>query len=88
VRQIKEEKCYLSFDPRKEEEAPPQPDTFRLPDGTHILMGSERFRAPEILFQPELIGSEEKGELVLRRVRGRIQGYLCHGDGNIEGHGA
>ncbi|TFJ87270.1 hypothetical protein NSK_001602 [Nannochloropsis salina CCMP1776] len=61
VRQIKEEKCYLSFDPRKDEEAPPQPDTFRLPDGTHISMGSERFRAPEILFQPELIGSEEKG---------------------------
>jgi len=61
VRQIKEEKCYVSFNPRKEEETPPHADAYRLPDGVTLMVGAERFRAPEILFRPELIGSEEKG---------------------------
>lgn len=61
VRQIKEEKCYVSFNPRKEEETPPHADAYQLPDGVTLMVGAERFRAPEILFRPELIGSEEKG---------------------------
>lgn len=32
--------------------------SYCLPDGTVINMGPERFRAPEILFRPEIIGSE------------------------------
>jgi actin beta/gamma 1 len=30
-------------------------------DGQVITVGNERFRAPEVLFTPELIGSEEPG---------------------------
>ncbi|KAG5356816.1 Actin-2 [Yarrowia sp. C11] len=31
---------------------------FKLPDGKDIYIGPERFRAPEIMFNPEIIGSE------------------------------
>lgn len=34
---------------------------FRLPDGKDIILGPELFRAPEILFSPDLIGSEANG---------------------------
>lgn len=34
---------------------------FRLPDGRVLDLGAERFRAPEILFNPEIIGSESPG---------------------------
>lgn len=34
---------------------------FRLPDGRELDLGAERFRAPEILFSPDLIGSESPG---------------------------
>lgn len=37
------------------------PNIFRLPDGRELNLGAERFRAPEILFSPHLIGSEEMG---------------------------
>ncbi|KAJ1723736.1 centractin- actin- protein of the dynactin complex [Coemansia erecta] len=36
-------------------------DVFRLPDGNVISLGSERFRAAEILFQPDLVGLEDAG---------------------------
>ncbi|KAL7411081.1 actin-related protein [Mrakia frigida] len=36
-------------------------EEFRLPDGRVIKLGSERYRAPEILFNPELIGQESVG---------------------------
>ncbi|KAI9138152.1 actin-2 [Paraphysoderma sedebokerense] len=34
---------------------------FVLPDGNTVKLGAERFRAPEILFNPELIGQEYPG---------------------------
>lgn len=34
---------------------------FDLPDGQVITVGNERFRCPEVLFQPHLIGMEAKG---------------------------
>ncbi|OII78194.1 actin family protein [Cryptosporidium andersoni] len=34
---------------------------YKLPDGQTIFIGKERFRAPELLFQPNLIGSEYPG---------------------------
>ena len=34
---------------------------YELPDGHKIRLGPERFRAPEILFDPELIGLEYPG---------------------------
>ena len=32
-----------------------------LPDGARVSLGAERFRAPEVLFDPKLLGSEEGG---------------------------
>lgn len=34
---------------------------YRLPDGNIIKLGSEKSKAPEILFKPELIGLEYPG---------------------------
>ncbi len=59
VRQIKEECCRVALNPRDEKSLPAQ--SYRLPDGELIEIGSEAFQAPEVLFQPELIGSEEQG---------------------------
>lgn len=61
VQQIKEECCYVAFDPAKEEDDPPVPKTYRLPDGSSIQIGPESFRAPEILFRPERVGHEFGG---------------------------
>ena len=67
VRTIKEEHCYVAYEAASEEEsweALPTADKFEdcvLPDGTRIKLGAERFRAPEVLFNPSLIGSEEEG---------------------------
>lgn len=35
--------------------------SYRLPDGHAVNLGVERFRAPEILFSPQLIGCESPG---------------------------
>ncbi|KAL6062167.1 Alpha-centractin [Balamuthia mandrillaris] len=68
VRGLKEKACYLAFDPQKEEElmeaeksTKPVRMSYKLPDGEVIEIGPERFRAPEILFNPSIIGSEYSG---------------------------
>jgi len=62
VRTIKEKCCYVALNPAKEEkEAQGRTEEFRLPDGNVVHLGAERFRAPEILFNPELIGQEYAG---------------------------
>ncbi|KAJ6727808.1 ACTIN-7 [Salix koriyanagi] len=35
--------------------------TYELPDGQVITIGAERFRCPEVLFQPSLVGMEAPG---------------------------
>ena len=35
--------------------------TYELPDGNIITVGSERFRCPEVLFQPSFIGKDASG---------------------------
>ena len=35
--------------------------TYTLPDGTNLEIGPSRFRAPELLFRPDLIGEECEG---------------------------
>jgi len=35
--------------------------TYEMPDGSTITIGSERFRCPEVLFKPSLIGKEFAG---------------------------
>jgi len=68
VRAIKEAACYVAFDPNKEEElleaekgGKPSSHKFKLPDGNIIEVGPERFRAPEIMFHPDIIGEEFPG---------------------------
>ncbi|KAL9598765.1 MAG: hypothetical protein Q9219_004262 [cf. Caloplaca sp. 3 TL-2023] len=69
VRAIKEKTCYVALDPKKEERewiqhnGRPENKVIEhvLPDGNKIKIGSERWKAPEILFDPELIGLEYPG---------------------------
>ncbi|KAJ9089075.1 centractin- actin- protein of the dynactin complex, variant 2 [Entomophthora muscae] len=62
VRLIKEKTSYVSLSPSKEaKENSGKTADFLLPDGQIIKLGSERFRAPEILFNPEIYGMEYPG---------------------------
>lgn len=62
VKTLKEETCYVnptaSFESNAEKESRTQ---YQLPDGQAITLSSERYQAPELLFNPSLIGSEEPG---------------------------
>ena len=59
IQSMKEKSCYVALNPTKEEEEKSASAKYQLPDGRVVELGSERFRAPEILFRPTLIGSEE-----------------------------
>lgn len=62
VRIIKEKTCYIALNPSKEEkDTNGKLEDFALPDGNIVKLGTERFKAPEILFNPELIGLEYAG---------------------------
>ncbi|KAJ1550077.1 Actin-2, partial [Cladochytrium tenue] len=62
ARTIKERSCYVALNPSKEEkETAGRFEEFVLPDGHAIRLGPERFRAPEILFNPDLAGFEYLG---------------------------
>ena len=65
VNTIKETLCYVALDHDKELEKSKtsielQQD-YKLPDGGIIRVDTERFQAPEILFDPKLIGLESDG---------------------------
>ena len=34
---------------------------FLLPDGNNFMVGNERFKAPEVMFQPSKLSKEEAG---------------------------
>eukprot|EP00118_Oscarella_pearsei_P002970 m.12454 g.12454 ORF g.12454 m.12454 type:complete len:381 (+) comp24060_c0_seq4:38-1180(+) len=64
VKTIKEKVCYLALNPTKEEtqqSSDPEKEKYQLPDGSEITVGLARFRAPEVLFSPDLIGEEADG---------------------------
>ncbi|KAJ8704088.1 hypothetical protein PYW07_013382 [Mythimna separata] len=61
VKAIKERACYLSPNPLKEETLETERAQYTLPDGTGLEIGPARFRAPEVLFRPDLIGEECEG---------------------------
>lgn len=61
VRTIKERSCYLANNPLKEETLDTQHINYLLPDGNTIQIGPAAFRAPEVLFRPDLIGEEYEG---------------------------
>ena len=65
VRKMKEELCYVALDYEQElQDSQKNHDltkTFVLPDGQEISIGSERFQAPEALFQPKFLGHDFNG---------------------------
>jgi len=61
VRTIKERACYLASNPQREESMDTEKQQYILPDGSSLEIGPSRFRAPEILFKPDLIGEECEG---------------------------
>jgi len=61
VRMIKEKVCYLAGNLQKEEGMDTDKVDYVLPDGNTLEIGQARFRAPEVLFRPDLIGEECEG---------------------------
>lgn len=75
VRDIKEKNCYVALDFEKElldfQLGAIQEAAYELPDGNIVSIGTERFRCPEVLFNPSLIGMEAPGmhEIVYKTVQ-------------------
>lgn len=76
MRQIKEKLCYVSYDleldKKLSEDTTVLVESYTLPDGRVIRVGSERFEAAECLFQPHLVDVDQPGiaELLFNTIQG------------------
>jgi len=68
VRELKEKMCYASLDYKSDQENCESKEwkekfekPYSLPDGTQMVIGSERYRGTELMFQPNLAGRDVPG---------------------------
>ena len=65
VRDIKEKLCFVAEDfeaeMKKYADSSANDKVYELPDGNTVTVGNHRFRCPEALFKPSLIGKEASG---------------------------
>ena len=65
VREMKEKLCYVALDYDTElknsELSHDVQKSFMLPDGQEVVIGAERFKAPECMFQPNFVGKDVPG---------------------------
>jgi actin-related protein len=63
LRDMKERHCYAALDFEAEERRPRSEiaERYELPDGNVVTIGCERYRCPEVLFRPLMIGRDSDG---------------------------
>lgn len=61
VRLMKEQHCYVAMDPASEFVDDADAVTYTMPDGRKIELREERWKCPEALFNPSMVGIESVG---------------------------